>query len=183
MDTNPEMLDFVKAMSSAERLRVIGVLARGRATQSQIAEQLHLTVRDVYNHLAFLTHVSVVTETDGVYDLNEKAIEALARGQLESKRLRYEDQPQDVRKVFKAYLNADGTLKQIPMDAKKLLVILNFIVEVFSFDATYTEKEVNTILRRFHVDTAALRRYLVDHGLMDRESDGTKYWRVKKEME
>lgn len=183
MDTNPEMLDFVKAMSSAERLRVIGVLARGRATQSQIAEQLHLTVRDVYNHLAFLTHVSVVTETDGVYDLNEKAIEALARGQLESKRPQYEDKPQDVRKVLKAYLNTDGTLKQIPMETKKLLVILNFIVDVFSFDATYTEKEVNTILRRFHVDTAALRRYLVDHGLMDRESDGTKYWRVKKEME
>ncbi len=183
MDTNPEMLDFVKAMSSAERLRVIGVLARGRATQSQIAEQLHLTVRDVYNHLAFLTHVSVVTETDGVYDLNEKAIEALARGQLESKRPQYEDKPQDVRKVLKAYLNTDGTLKQIPMDTKKLLVILNFVVDVFSFDATYTEKEVNTILRRFHVDTAALRRYLVDHGLMDRESDGTKYWRVKKEME
>ncbi len=183
MDTNPEMLDFVKAMSSAERLRVIGVLARGRATQSQIAEQLHLTVRDVYNHLAFLTHVSVVTETDGVYDLNEKAIEALARGQLESKRPQYEDKPQDVRKVLKAYLNTDGTLKQIPMDTKKLLVILNFVVDVFSFDATYTEKEVNTILRRFHVDTAALRRYLVDHGLMDRESDGTKYWRVKKEKE
>ncbi len=183
MDTNPEMLDFVKAMSSAERLRVIGVLARGRATQSQIAEQLHLTVRDVYNHLAFLTHVSVVTETDGVYDLNEKAIEALARGQLESKRPQYEDKPQDVRKVLKAYLNTDGTLKQIPMDTKKLLVILNFVVDVFSFDATYTEKEVNTILRRFHVDTAALRRYLVDHGLMDRETDGTKYWRVKKEME
>jgi len=182
MDTNPEMLDFVKAMSSAERLRVIGVLARGRATQSQIAEQLHLTVRDVYNHLAFLTHVSVVTETDGVYDLNEKAIEALARGQLESKRPQYEDKPQDVRKVLKAYLNTDGTLKQIPMDTKKLLVILNFVVDVFSFDATYTEKEVNTILRRFHVDTAALRRYLVDHGLMDRESDGTKYWRVKKEL-
>jgi len=183
MDTNPEMLDFVKAMSSAERLRVIGVLARGRATQSQIAEQLHLTVRDVYNHLAFLTHVSVVTETDGVYDLNEKAIEALARGQLESKRPQYEDKPQDVRKVLKAYLNTDGTLKQIPMDTKKLLVILNFVVDVFSFDATYTEKEVNTILRRFHVDTAALRRYLVDHGLMNRESDGTKYWRVKKEKE
>ena len=50
----------------------------------------------------------------------------------------------------------------------KLLIILNFIVDVFAFDTNYTEKEVNTILRRFHVDTAALRRYLVDNGL-----DGT----------
>ena len=62
-------------------------------------------------------------------------------------------------------------------------VILNFIVDAFSFDTNYTEKEVNTILRRFHIDTAALRRYLVDEGLMARESNGTRYWRVKKESE
>ena len=55
------------------------------------------------------------------------------------------------------------------------------IVDAFAFDTNYTEKEVNTILRRFHVDTAALRRYLVDNGLMARESNGTKYWRVSKE--
>src|SRR5574342_321377 len=103
-ETNPEMLDFVKAIASAERLRVICVLARGRATQSQIAEQLHLPVRDVYNHLTFLVHVNVVTETDGIYDLNEKAIETLARKQFEGKRPTYdakEEKQEDVRKVLK----------------------------------------------------------------------------------
>ena len=184
METYPEMLDFVKAMVSAERLRVIGVLARGRATQAEIAEQLHLPVRGVFNHLSFLTHVDVVTETDGVYDLNEKAIETLARKQFEGKRTTYEakgEKQEDVRKVLKNFLNADGTLKQIPPMGNKLLIILNFIVDAFSFDANYTEKEVNTSLRRFHIDTAALRRYLVDYGLMARESDGTRYWRVKEE--
>jgi hypothetical protein len=184
METNPEMLDFVKAMASAERLRVIGVLARGRATQAEIAEQLHLPVRDVFNHLSFLARVEVVTETDGVYDLNEKAIETLARKQFEGKRTTYEakgEKQEDVRKVLKNFLNADGTLKQIPPLGNKLLIILNFIVDAFAFDTNYTEKEVNSILRRFHVDTAALRRYLVDHRLMARESDGTKYWRVKEE--
>ncbi len=85
--------------------------------------------------------------------------------------------------MLKNYLNADGTLKQIPSQGTKLLIILNFIVEAFAYDTDYTEKEVNTILRRFHVDTAALRRYLVDNGLMARESDGTRYWRVKNERE
>ena len=179
MEPQNEVMDFVKAMASAERLRVIGALVRGRATRAEIAEQLHVPVRDVFQHLAFLEHANVVREEDGIYELDEKAIEALARGQLEEQRPQYEDQPQDVRKVLKAYLKTDGTLKQIPTDAKKLLIILNFIVDVFSFDATYTEKEVNTILRRFNPDTAALRRYLVDHGFMDRESDGSKYWRVK----
>jgi hypothetical protein len=178
MESQPEVLDFVKAIASAERLRVIGALVRGRATQAEIAEQLHLPVRDVYNHLAFLVYVGVVREEDGWYELDEKSVESLARGQFEGKRPQYEDKPEDVRKVLKAYLSADGMLKQIPTEKKKLLVILNFIVDAFAFDATYTEKEVNTVLRRFNLDTAALRRYLVDHGFMARESDGTKYWRV-----
>ena len=40
MNEQPEMLSFVKAMASAERLRIIGVLVRGHATQTEIAEQL-----------------------------------------------------------------------------------------------------------------------------------------------
>jgi hypothetical protein len=184
MNDQPEILSFVKAMASAERLRVIGALVRGRATQSEIAEQLHLPLRDIFNHLSFLAHVGVVSETDGVYDLNEKAIESLARGQFQGKRPSYvakDDQEDDVRKVLKNFLNPDGTLKQIPLMSNKLLIVLNFIVDAFAFDTNYAEKEVNTILRRFHIDTAALRRYLVDYGLMARESDGTRYWRVKEE--
>lgn len=184
MNEQPEILSFVKAMASADRLRIVGVLVRGRATQSEIAEQLHLPVRDVYDNLAFLVQVGVIHETDGVYDLDEKAIETLARGQFEGKRPTYEikeERPEDVRKVLKNYLNADGTLKQIPPLGNKLLIILNFIVDAFAFDTNYTEKEVNTILRRFHLDTAALRRYLVDNGLMAREGDGSRYWRVREE--
>jgi hypothetical protein len=186
MDENPEMLSFVKALASADRLRIIGVLVRGKATQSEIAEQLHLPIRDVFNHLAFLVKVGLVHETDGYFDLDEKTIEAYAKAQFEGKRPTFEsnsEKPEDVRKVLKNYLNADGTLKQIPPQGNKLLIILNFIVEAFAFDTNYTEKEVNSILRRFHVDTAALRRYLVDNGLMARESDGTRYWRVKNERE
>ena len=186
METNPEMLDFVKAMMSAERLRVIGVLARGRATQAQIAEQLHLPVKDVFNLISFLVHANVISETDGVYDLNEKAIERLARKEFEGKRPAFEtkeEEQEDVRKVLKSFLNADGTLKQIPPMGAKMLIILNFIVDAFAYDTNYTEKEVNTILRRFHVDTAALRRYLIDYKFMEREGDGSRYWRSPEPAE
>lgn len=185
MEENPEILSFVKALASADRLRIIGVLVRGRASRSDIAEQLHLPPRDLYNHLAFLVEVGILHEEDGVYNLDEKAVESYARGQFEGKRPTYEakeEEPEDVRKVLKTFLNADGTLKQIPLMGSKLLIILNFIVDAFSYDTDYTEKEVNTILRRFHVDTATLRRNLVDNNLMARESDGTRYWRVKQEQ-
>ena len=184
MDENPEILSFVKALASADRLRIIGVLARGRATRSDIAEQLHLPARDVFNHLAFLVEVGILHEEDGYYDLDEKTVESYARAQFQGKRETFEakeEEPEDVRKVLKTFLNADGTLKQFPPMGSKLLIVLNFIVEAFAYDTNYTEKEVNTILRRFHVDTAALRRYLVDNNLMARESYGTRYWRVKPE--
>lgn len=183
MNTQPEVMDFVKAMASAERLRVIGVLARGRATQAEIAEQLHVPVRDVFDHLAYLTHIGVITETDGSYDLNEKTIESLARGQFEGRRPQYEGKPEDVRKVLKAYLNPDGTIKQLPQEGRKMQIILQFIVDAFPVDTNFTEKEVNTILRRFHADTATLRRNLIDYGLMAREGDGTKYWRLAEPVE
>jgi hypothetical protein len=189
MNEEPEILPFVKAMASAERLRIVGVLTRGPATQAEIMEQLHLPLREVFNHLAFLVHVGVIRETDGRYDLDEKTIESLARGQFEGKRTTYvpdENLEEDARRVLKNFLNADGTIKEIPHPGSKskrinqLLIILHYVVDSFAFDTDYTEKEVNAILRRFHLDTASLRRYLVDHDLMARESDGTRYWRVKQ---
>jgi hypothetical protein len=180
MNENPEMLSFVKALASADRLRIIGVLVRGQATQSDIAEQLHLPIRDVFNHLSYLVEVGLINENNGYYDLDEKTVESYARLQFEGSRPTFdvkEEKTEDARKVLKNYLNPDGTLKQIPAPGRKQLIILNFIVEAFAYDTNYTEKEVNSMLRRFHIDTAALRRYLVDNGLMARESDGTRYWR------
>jgi hypothetical protein len=178
------MLEFAKAMASVERLKVIGALVRGPATQAEVAAQIHLPLREVHDHLAFLVAVGAVLEEQGRYRVDEKSIEALIKSQFEGKRAEpglVEGESEDVRKILRAYLKSDGTLAQIPMDKRKLRIVLKFIVDVFPFDATFTEKEVNTILRRFHVDTAALRRYLVDEGFMAREGDGSKYWRVKVE--
>jgi hypothetical protein len=181
MEAQPDIVDFVKAMASAERLRVVGVLVRGKATQAEIAEQMHVPVRDAFQHLSFLAHAGVVREEAGVYELDEKAIELLARSQFEGKRESYEiknEKPEDVRKVLKTYLNADGSIKQLPQEGRKMEIILLFILDAFPLDTTFSEKEVNTILRRFHTDTATLRRNLIDYGLMARESDGSKYWRL-----
>lgn len=186
MEENQEIMNFVKAMASVERLRIIGLLSRGSMSTKQITEAFGVHPSDVARHLEKLTASGVVGESDGVYELDEKAIESLAHGLFKDKRPTYkakDDEQDDVREVLKNCLNADGTFKRIPPKGNKLLILLNFIVDAFDFDVNYTEKEVNTILRRFHLDTAALRRYLVDHGLMARDSYGTKYWREKEVAE
>jgi hypothetical protein len=85
--------------------------------------------------------------------------------------------------VLKTYLHADGSLKQIPSQPAKLQIILDYVVEAVAPGVIYSEKEINLLMRRFHLDTAALRRYLVDRGMLERKSDGSQYWRPEPEAE
>ena len=47
MNANPEMLDFLKAMSDADRLRIIGLLTQRRASRADIVAKLNLPLRKV----------------------------------------------------------------------------------------------------------------------------------------
>jgi ArsR family transcriptional regulator, arsenate/arsenite/antimonite-responsive transcriptional repressor len=176
-----EMLDYVKAMSDPNRLRIIGLLSQESATREEVAKRLKLSVKDSLTHLGFLEFVGAITQTDGVFTLNDDKLAVLAKEKLAEMRPSYvpaEHWDEKSKKILKAHLNADGSIKQIPA-SPKLQVILNYLVEFFDFDRNYTEKEVNTILRKYNEDTAGLRRDLVDAGMMARESDGSRYWRVK----
>ena len=70
----------------------------------------------------------------------------------------------------------NGRLMSIPASHGRRLVILDHIVRVFEPGVRYPEAEVNALLRAFHPDSAALRRYLVDEGLLSREAG--IYWRI-----
>jgi len=78
-------------------------------------------------------------------------------------------------RVLANFLDPDGRLKTIPTKPAKLLVVLDRIAQEFEPGQTYPEAQVNDVLRRFHPDFAALRRYLVENGFMTREDN--VYWR------
>jgi hypothetical protein len=177
-----EMIEFVKALSHADRLRVIGALAQKSATAKEISDALGMAFRDVFQHLTMLEHGGIVQQQDEVWSLDTKNVENLSRRQFEGQpREAYTPSPdlsEKSRKVLKAYLNADGSLKQqLPHEPGKLQIILDYILEAFTPGVIYTEKEVNMIIRRFHLDTAGLRRDMIDRGMMQRKSDGSQYWR------
>ena len=79
-------------------------------------------------------------------------------------------------RVLKAYFSGDK-LKVIPARHRRRLMVLELLASRFDPARTYTEPEVNAILEQAYPDYAALRRYLVDHGLLDRKTDGSTYWR------
>ena len=181
MNDSHELLDFVKAMADADRLRIIGVLAKRRANKSEIASRLNMPLRDVVEHLAFLEHVGVISLKDNLYGLNAEKIESIAREQLREEKPEYVPAPdldEKSRKVLVSCLEPDGTIKRLPSQPAQLKVILNYLAQTFTPGIDYTEKEVNAIIRRFHVDVSGLRRDLVDAGLLDRERDGSRYWRT-----
>ena len=70
----------------------------------------------------------------------------------------------------------DGRIVQLPRQHAKRRVILDLLSQEFEPGVHYSEREVNTTLARFHPDTAALRRYLVDEEFMEREAG--EYWRA-----
>lgn len=72
----------------------------------------------------------------------------------------------------------DDRLVSVPARHKKRLVILRYLVDrCFPDDRAYPEKEVNQRLALLHPDVAALRRYMVEEGLLTREAG--EYRRVE----
>jgi len=145
MEPQPQVLDFVKAMADVERLRIIGVLTRGPQTLSVIAGELGIHPSQANRHIEQLIASGVLREADARYSLNEKALESVARGQFGASRAVYIPAPEldgRSRKVLAAHLNVDGTIHQIPTQAAKLKVILDYLVAAFTPGVNYTEKEV-----------------------------------------
>jgi hypothetical protein len=79
------------------------------------------------------------------------------------------------KEILARYFEGDR-LKELPAREKRKLVVLERLAKSFEAGRRYSEKEVNETILRFHADCAAIRRYLVYYGFMDREPGGGDYW-------
>ena len=73
------------------------------------------------------------------------------------------------------FFRPDGTLISIPAKASKKIAVLELIASKLSPDTKYPEKELNAIIANFHDDTAAIRRYMIEFGILERDG-GSVYW-------
>lgn len=78
--------------------------------------------------------------------------------------------------AIKVYFDENGALKNFPAKEKKKIAVLQEIVKNFSAGKTYSEREINRILKRVFEDYATIRRALVEYGFIDRTNDGSQYW-------
>ncbi len=70
----------------------------------------------------------------------------------------------------------NGRFETLPVQFKRRIYILEYILRHFELNRIYTEKEVNEIISRFHDDYCRVRREFIDIKMMNRK-DG-KYRRI-----
>jgi hypothetical protein len=163
-------------LADATRRRVFAALVLGDRTVDHVRESTGLTSREIVRALARLVDGElVVMGSDRSYFVVEEAFTAAARDAAPVRDDEHADAPAETARVLRSFLR-DGRLTAIPTQHSKRLVVLDRLAQDFDPGHRYTEREVNTILRRWHVDVAALRRYLVDDRFLDREHGD--YWRA-----
>jgi predicted transcriptional regulator len=181
-----ELLEFFKALSDANRLRIIGILAGGEHSVGEVAELLNISISTASNHLSMLAHIGLASVRPSghyyYYSLREKALHEMSSRLLKPENLPRLSQSVDVdafeRKVLQTFLDETGHITAFPAQQKKFIILLKHVAAAFEMGKRYPEKEVNEILLRFHTDTASLRRGMIEFHLMEREGGGGVYWRV-----
>lgn len=185
MTDNP-LLPFFKALADANRLRIVGLLATRAHSVDELAEVLGIRASTVSHHLARLSDVGLVqARVDGHYHeyaLDTDMLQGMARQLLATEQLEQAATDVDIdawdRKVLATFLGPDGRLTALPMQRKKFEAILRHVLRAFAPGVTYTEREMNDLLRVYTDDVASLRRGLIDHRMMAREPSGSAYWRI-----
>ncbi len=178
-----ELLAFFKALSDANRLKIVGLLSNQSYTVEQLASILRLAESTVSHHLSRLFEAGLVeAKASGyysVFSLKIDTLEDMARRLLSHEALSSLATDMDLeaydRKVLRDYFQPDGKLKEIPAQRKKLEVILKFIAQDFPENIRIPERKVNDILARYHDDTATLRREMVGYKILSREKG--EYWK------
>jgi hypothetical protein len=162
-------------LADEDRLRVFSAVALGARSVMDIADHAGMDPRTVVKALQRLEAGGVVSSDGPEWELRRDVIAAEARRTAKTfEPYDEEGLPPREASVLRAFLR-DGRLASIPSVRSKRLVVLDHIAKVFEIGVRYPEREVDALLRAFHDDYAALRRYLVDEGFLAREN--AEYWR------
>ena len=66
-------------------------------------------------------------------------------------------------------------LSSIPVKPAKKIAVLKVIAKKITPDTKYPEKELNAVIATYHPDTAAIRRHMIEYGILERDG-GSVYW-------
>lgn len=168
--------EYLRLVLDPTRLAVLGHAAGEAVDADTLAGRLDVSKRQVLEAIARLRQAGLLTalgrlDLDALRDIGkqlpdlEPASDEVTSGPWSA------DETDILRRFFQG-----DRLTEIPAQRSKRLVVLERLVQEFEPGVRYPERQVNFALQLIHPDYAALRRYMVDEGLMTR-ADGV-YWRT-----
>jgi predicted transcriptional regulator len=171
------LVQFFKALSNESRLKLVGILSQQECSVEELATLLNLKEPTVSHHLTKLKELDLVQmRPEGnthLYQLNVETLQQLSKVMFTPDQmtvLTHDVQAERWElKVLGNFLEGDR-IKEIPASRKKRWVILKWLVKQFQPDVTYSEADVNTIIKRHHPDCATLRRELIGYQMMQRQN-------------
>lgn len=174
--TAPTPIDVLRALLDPIRLRVLGAALNESVSIADLSSRTGLESRDVAAAIGYLRGVGLLDD-DGTVD--QEVLRGVAR-ELPSDRGRLGEPVEGPWTEREAEILGrffdGGRLVEMPHSATKRRLVLEKIALDFEPGRRYAERDVNFRIQLVHADYAAVRRYLVDEGFMDR-AEGS-YWRI-----
>lgn len=179
-----KVVNYHKALADPTRIRMLILLANGELNGQVLAEKLGVSPATITHHAAKLREVGVLNERREkntiFFSLNRYFIKSHATATMD---LIYKnagtaggvENMDDMNEQFKAsviknFFTAEGKLKHLPVQLKKKIIVLEYLVTRLERGRKYTEKEINAFILNFHEDFATIRREFIMHQFMFREN-------------
>lgn len=180
-----KIVNYHKALADPTRIKILILLAGGELNGQVLAEKLFVTPATITHHATKLREASLICERREkntiFFSLNHYFIKnnADATANLIYKNIntgggleQMNDQHQRMKNsVIKNFFTSEGKLKQLPVQLKKKLIVLEHLIAELEPSRQYTETEMNDFIKQYHEDYATIRREFIMHQLMIRDHE------------
>ncbi|WP_018757995.1 metalloregulator ArsR/SmtB family transcription factor [Paenibacillus terrigena] len=180
------LVRFHKTIGDVTRIRILALLKNGPLHGQALADKLSVSAPTITHHMAKLREVDLIYERRDkntiYFYLDEKSLiqqsEAIVKKVQSAAELVTSADQEKVRQdelkaesILRNFFTKEGTLKHLPAQHKKKLLVLHHLVEGLQPGKKYLESELNDYIRQFHPDFATIRREFIMNHFMYREQD------------
>ncbi len=187
-----ELLSRLRALADETNLEILALAVEQEHLSAQeVMARLDLSQPNSSRHLKQLSSAGYLIErrqggatkqyrmAPAHVALTFQALERHLEGEASGAAQARPDARSEIAPPIRRFFDAQGRLTTWPARRQDQVAVLTYLASCFEPDRRYSEQEVNVVLNQHHTwrDPATLRREMYNNYLLDRTSDGARYWR------